>query len=648
VGSIRLSHVTKQFGGQVVLHDVSLELHTGEIVALVGANGVGKTTLFRLIVGEIEPDIGTVTVSKGVEIGYLPQEPTLPAGTTLRAAVAAAFADRLELEQKLQELARRIAEEHDRPRVGELLAQYDRMRARFEAAGGYAFEQRLGGVLGGLGFSPADGDLPVEALSGGQKSRAALARLLLPERQFLLLDEPTNHLDIDAVRWLEKFLAGHHGGAAIISHDRYLLDRVAQRTIELTVGPNGGQIECYAGNYSDYVRTRDVHALTRQRQYEQDQARIAKEREYAARYVVGPRSRQVQGRLRRLAREMEAGELIVEKPRTPKTVRIQFTEPARGTHAAQPIVRASDLAKQYGEKVLFRDLSVEVFGGQRLGITGPNGTGKTTLLRILLGQVAADAGTVWRSPTVRIGYFAQEPEELAADRTVVQEILALRGDFLERDARHYAARFLFTGDDVFKQVGQLSGGEQSRLRLMKLILTAPDVLVLDEPTNHLDIPSREALEAALAEFPGAVLVVSHDRYFLDRVVQKLLVLRPGAHRLHPGNYSSYIAQVEQEEAARQAEQPARRSPARVGKAAGRAKQPRPPASPLARLPLEELERYIAEREERLAAVQQRFGDPAVYRERAALDRLRAEFDTLRAELDAAMAVWLDRAEQGPG
>ena len=652
MAAIRLQDVTKQFGGQIVLHEVTLDLYPGHIAALVGANGSGKTTLFRIMAGELAPDTGTLSVARGTELGYLPQEPDLPPQATLRAVVAEAFADLLALEQKLQALGQQIADEHDAPHAAELLAQYDKLAARFDAAGGYTFEQRLSEVLSGLGFSAADCDLPVAALSGGQKCRAALARLLLQDAQFLLLDEPTNHLDIDAVRWLEKFLAGHRGGAVIISHDRYLLDRVAERVIEI----DGGRVRSYNGNYTTYTETRALERLTQERQFAQDQAFLAKERDYIARYGAGQRARQARGRQTRLARRLAEGEFATARPGERRTVRLDFGDaPARGA-AGKELVRVTGLTKRYGTKTLFSDLSLSVHAGERLGITGPNGTGKTTLLRIILGRVPPDAGAVYVNPAARVGFFAQDAEDLDPQRTVVEEICAVRGDFLERDARHYAARFLFTGDDPFKRIGQLSGGEQSRVRFMKLMLAAPELLILDEPTNHLDIPSREVLEEALDDFPGTIVTVSHDRYFLDRVVERLLVLRPGDARLCAGNYTDYIAQIEQERAAAEAAQEAvrateraaaRRAAARRTAAAGAPARPADPrrVSPLARCTLAELEALITVKTARLAAVEARFGDPAVCRDPARLAELRAEYEALRAEIQDAEHWWLEKADE---
>jgi ATP-binding cassette, subfamily F, member 3 len=663
MGSIRLQSVTKQFGPRLVLEDVTLELHTGEIAALVGANGVGKTTLFKLIGGQLTPDLGAVTVSRGLEVGYLPQEPDVRPGLTLRDAVAEAFAELMELEHKLQALAEQMAAEHDGPQLHEHMAQYDRLRARFEAAGGYAFEHRLGEILGGLGFTPRDYDLPVAALSGGQKCRAALARLLLQDAQFLLLDEPTNHLDIDAVRWLEKFLAGHHGGAVIISHDRYLLDRVAERTVEVVSrGPQrGGQVYSYPGNYTNFIEAREVRRLTQEREYEKTREFIDKERDYIAKHLAGQRSQQAKGRRTRLARRLAAGELVVERPGEQRATKLEFTGPARppgrvagpASVSGRLLFETQGLRKQYGDKVLFSGLDLAIYTGQRVGITGPNGTGKTTLLKILLGEAVADAGTVYVAPAARIGYFAQEGTGLDPARTVLEEIMAVQPRFLERDARNYAARFLFVDEDPFKPVGALSGGEQSRVRFMKLILAAPDVLVLDEPTNHLDIPSREALEDALVDFRGTVVTVSHDRYFLDQIVDRLLVMRPESVQLYHGNYSYYIEQFEQaraaEEAAREAEraaarEAARRKTARRPGARGERGRPTGPQAAVARLSVAELEALIAGHERQLAAVQERFGDPQVYKDPAALARLQAEFEQLKAELAAAEEAWLEKMD----
>jgi len=639
MGVIQIQSVTRQFGGQVVLDDVSLELSSGEIVGLVGANGAGKTTLFRLIVGELAPDLGTVTRSKGLEIGYLPQEPAIGLTNTLHDEVTSAFAEVLALERRLQGLAEEMAGAAG-TQLDALMQEYERFNARFLAAGGYALEQRVNEVLGGLGFSMADHRLPMQALSGGQKCRAALAKLLLQERQYLLLDEPTNHLDIDAVRWLEKFLAGHHGGALVVSHDRYLLDRLVDRIVEL----ERGRLTSYSGDYSNYAQTRHVRRLTQERQYEQDQAFIAKEREFIVKHTGKQRTKEAKGRLKRLERRLAAGEFVTDRPAAERRgLRLEFS--ATDVKPAT-IVSVDDLAKRFDEKSLFTGLSLTLDSGQRLGLTGPNGTGKSTFLKILLGLVPPSAGNARVDPRAVVGYYAQEGAVLDTSATVLSEICQLRPDLSEQSARGLLGAFLFSGDDVFKRIGTLSGGEQSRLRLLKLILSSHNMLILDEPTNHLDIPSREALEEALANYSGTIIVSSHDRYFLDRIVDRLLVLRAEGHALYNGNYSHYIAQVEQTVAT--APPPA----TKLARKSGRSRQPAatkrgPPAtkSPFARFTLTELEQLITQHERELAELTEKFADPAVCRVPPELARLRTRFDEVQRELNAAEAAWLERAEE---
>jgi ATP-binding cassette subfamily F protein 3 len=650
MGLIRLQNVTKQFGGQVVLNDVSIEFSTGHLVGLVGPNGAGKTTLFKLITGQLTPDMGTVTLSKGLEVGYLPQEPEVAEGQTLHDEVLSVFADVLALEQKLQAISEQMATQPPGPALDALMQQYDRTTARFEAAGGYTYEQRLSEILGGLGFSPADYKLPMMALSGGQKCRAALAKLLLQESQFLLLDEPTNHLDIDAVRWLEKFLAGHHGGAVIVSHDRYLLDRLAERIVEA----EGTRLRSFAGNYTNYMQTKAVRQLTQDRQYANDRAFIQKEREFIAKHMGKQRTAEAKGRLKRLERRLATGEFTLERTTKRDKVNIRFGEADRQVTAGKDTLSVRGLSKGYGEKRLFTDLSLAVPAGSRLGITGPNGTGKTTLLKIVLEQVRPDAGEFEMDAKASVGYYAQEATELDPDKTVVQEIIAVRPDMLESHARNYAARFLFRGEDPFKRVGQLSGGEQSRVRLMKIILTNPNVLVLDEPTNHLDIPSREVLEEALLEFSGTIIAVSHDRYFLDRICERLLVMRLNEHTLYDGNYSYYIRQVEQQRELAAAEAGAEKRPksAKGGKLPeggpggdGAAAAPKPQRTRFYKLRLEELEQLIMDLETRLMQLHERFGEAELYHDPTAVSDLREEFESAQAELAEAEQEWNTRAER---
>ncbi|MEK6674461.1 MAG: ABC-F family ATP-binding cassette domain-containing protein, partial [Planctomycetota bacterium] len=592
-------------------------------------NGAGKTTLFRIIARELEPDLGTVTISRDIEIGYLKQDPNLLPHRTLFEEVGSVFEDLLALEKKLHLLSDQIAANAENATLPDLMIAYERVNAQFITAGGHKFETRLHECLGGLGFSNADYGLPVSVLSGGQKSRVALAKLLLQERPLLLMDEPTNHLDIDAVRWLEKFLAGHQGGAIIISHDRYLLDRLCNRIVEIDAGRAYG----YPGNYSRYVETKQRRELTAERQFEKDQTFIDKERAFIAKHGAGQRSKEARGRKTRLERRMGAGEFITNAPSKQRSVRLEFSqsETTGGTS-----LRCDDLIMAFGEQPLFRDLTFQVRTGERFGITGPNGTGKSTLLKIIVGQLSPVSGSVTLSPRLRVGYFSQDAAALEPTRLVLDEIRATRPDLSEQLARSILGRFLFRGNDAFKPLGALSGGEQSRIRLINLILSEPDLMILDEPTNHLDIPSREALEEALTDFPGTILVVSHDRYFLDRVVDRLLVIRPTQHAIYAGNYTFYVEQTEKIRGSERVEdQPTKQT----AKATRKPTNPSKVSSPYDHLSVAQLEAKIIERETELAVLHARFGDAEVYKDPDRLAELQEKTEEIEAELSQLNEAW---------
>ncbi len=642
MAAVVLQNVMKQFGTQVVLDGVSLELHAGQTTGLVGANGAGKTTLFKLITRELQPDLGTVTVARGTEIGHLRQDPDVSLDRSLYEEVGSVFADLLALETRLHALSDEIALRHDDPALPALMAEYDRLHTRFEAAGGHTFETRMNEILGGLGFSKEDFAKPMAVLSGGQRCRAALAKLLLEDKPFLLLDEPTNHLDIDAVRWLEKFLIGHHGGAVVISHDRYLLDRLCERIIEV----GGRKVRSFPGNYTNYAQTKERLELTQAREHEKHAEFIAKERAYIAKHLAGQRSQQAKGRRTRLERRLAAGEFVTEAPRATRAAGIRF-QPREAVSGGDEIVRGEDFSMRFGEQTLFDRLSFQVRRGERFGITGPNGTGKTTLLKIILGQLAPSGGTVTVAQKTQIGYYAQDAAVANPSRTMVDEIRAARTDFSEQDARSYLGRFLFHGDDVFKPLGALSGGEQSRVRLACLILSAPDVLILDEPTNHLDIPSREALEEALLEFDGTIIAVSHDRYFLDRIAGRLMVIRREETRTYAGNYSFYVSEVERARAEAAGVPRALKKPKQPATTAGSPRTQRP-SSPYDRMSIEQIEELLMDRETRLAALHEQFGDPAVVRDPQRLEELEEAVEAMAAELSELDAAWQERVDAQAG
>jgi len=637
---VTLADVTKTYGPVVVLEGVNLELQPNEHVGLVGPNGAGKTTIFKLIVGLEAPDIGTVARRRGLRIGYLPQVPELDADAPLAEEVGRSFDHLHRLERQLEQISTRMAERHDSPDLPHLLAQYDRLRVRFETAGGYSYRTRIQEVLGGLGFAPSEFTKPVSALSGGQKCRAALAKLLLQEADLLLLDEPTNHLDLDATRWLEKFLASYRGAVVVVSHDRYLLDRVTSKTIEL----ENRRVCVYPGGYSRYVEAKRVRMLTIERTYQKQQAFLRHEREFIDKYIAGQRGKQARGRRTRLERMAKQGQLLEQPAAHRETITPQFAAPERG---GDMVLRCEHACKRYGSTVLFEDLNLELQRGEKVGIIGPNGAGKTTLLKMAIGQVAPDSGTVRLYPDLSVGYYDQEHADLDRRKSVIELVRAVRPDATTQQARSFLARFGFHGDDVFKPVGQLSGGEQSRVVLARLVWSNPQFLVLDEPTNHLDIPSREALEQALIDFPGTILLVSHDRYLLDKVVHKLVVLDRGRYEIHAGSYSEYIRKLEEQSArgVPAGQRPAKAAPNKKPKRpTARQPQPQPARSPYEHLSLDELEALIIEKEERLAELERQFADEGLYRNGDRARQVREEYRNLQAELDELNVAWQNRAE----
>ncbi len=522
--------LSKSFGDVTVLAGVSFALEPGEKVGLVGRNGAGKTTVLRLLAGLDAPDQGTVSVRAGAVVGYLPQVPDVEPGHTLWDEAAAAFAGLREVERKLAEAEARMASPDvhgDDARLAAALDEYGRLRDRFERGGGFAYEAEIRRTLAGLGFCEDQYHQPLVSMSGGQRSRGALARLLLSAPDLLLLDEPTNHLDLEALEWLQTFLQQYRGAVLLVSHDRYLLDAVTSRTLEL----EAWRIAEYPGNYAYYAIEGAARRERQQEAFERQQEEIEALKAYIRRYHAGQKSRQAKSREKRLARIQP-----IEAPRAHRTLSFRLEAPRR---APQTVLRVRNVTKRYGAAEILRHVAMEVRRGEKLGLIGANGAGKTTLLRIITGLDRPTSGTVELGPGVRVGYFAQHAEEtLDLDRSVLEEVLGDRRITPEQ-VRTLLGRFLFSGEAVYKQVGQLSGGERRRVALAKMVLDRPDLLLLDEPTTHLDLPSLETLEAALRAFPGAMILVSHDRYLLDHVAGRLLILSDGEMREVPGPYHRY-------------------------------------------------------------------------------------------------------------
>ena len=529
-------NIRKSFGDKEIIKDASFHIEEREKTALIGANGAGKTTLLRMIVGELSSDGGRVILAKDREMGYLAQYQDLHDGATIHQQLLSTRQDILDMETNLrvleQEMNRTQGEELSR-----LLDAYTRLNQRFELENGYAYRSEVTGVMKGLGFGEEDFDLPIATLSGGQKTRVSLGRLLLKKPDILLLDEPTNHLDMNSIAWLETYLTNYAGAVLIVSHDRYFLDRVVTKVIEI----EAGQVRVFQGGYSDYAEKKAQIRDALYRQYLNQQREIAHQEAVITRLRSFNREKSIKRAESRvkLLEKMDR----MEKPVQPDT-RMRITlEPQ--VVSGNDVLTVEGLSKSFPQQVLFADISFQIRRGEKIALIGDNGTGKTTILKILNGLVRPDAGRVTLGSRVQIGYYDQEQQVLHPEKTLFEEISDAWPALTQTQIRNMLAAFLFTGDDVFKLVGSLSGGERGRLSLAKLMLSEANFLILDEPTNHLDIASREILEEALGTYTGTVLYVSHDRYFINQTATRILELTNQALVNYIGDYDYYLEKKEE-------------------------------------------------------------------------------------------------------
>lgn len=519
---IRIIGLGKSFGIREIFKDISFEIKTGDRLGLVGPNGAGKSTLLKCIMGLEEPDAGQVVIDDAASIGYLQQDISL-GNDSLEEEIQKAWRDVQHLEEQLQEVTTRLEQQPDNERDLQRLAH---LQERLEWLGGYDYEAQSRRIAYGLGFTDEDLKKPADEFSGGQKTRINLAKALVRRPEFLFLDEPTNHLDMDMLEWLEGYLSAYRGGILIVSHDRYFLDRVATGIVEL----DHHKATVYKGNYSRYLQLRDERMKAARTAYEKQQEYIRKTEEYIDKYRAGIKSKMARGRQSQLNR--------LERLEAPETSQhLRFTFPPAAVSADKVLV-VEEVSVGYGNRDIIDDVSFTVRRGEAVGLIGPNGAGKSTLVKAIMGELVPEIGFIDIGNRVQIGYFSQEHEELHDHWTVLEEIMN-NFNYSEEKARNVLGMFLYRGDDVFKTVGDLSGGERARLALLKLFLEGDNFLVLDEPTNHLDIPTREVVEEALQRFEGTCFVISHDRYFLDKVAKRILVLDEGKITEYGGNFSYY-------------------------------------------------------------------------------------------------------------
>ncbi|MDX9832563.1 MAG: ABC-F family ATP-binding cassette domain-containing protein [Anaerolineae bacterium] len=627
-----VEQLAKSYGPQDLFWDVSCSVARGDRIALVGANGTGKTTLLRILAGLEEPTSGRVHRAKGLRIGYLPQGASLEGDGSLWQEIMAVFEPLRAMEARLHDLEVQMA---NPAAAQEALEAYAPLRERFEAQGGYTYQDRARHVLMGLGFPTEEHDLPVTHLSGGQKTRASLARLLLESPDLLLLDEPTNHLDLQAIEWLEGYLNTWEGTVILVAHDRYFMDRVVRKVWELAFG----QIEVYGGNYSHYTLQRLERRERLAREYQAQQEMIARQEDFIQRNIAGQLHRQAKGRLKRLERFKE--QELLERPREEQTISLRFQDPLR---SGDKVLWTQDLVVGYErEDPLFHCPDLDLRRGKCVALLGPNGSGKTTLLKTLLGQVAPLAGYARLGASLKIGYFAQVHSDLDPDKTPLDAVLEVKNLPLA-EARNFLARFLFRGDDVFKRIGSLSGGERSRVALARLVLERANFLLLDEPTNHLDIASQEILESVLDEYAGTILLVTHDRYLVDRLASQLWIINEEERALEvfEGTWAEY-----QEARTRQNPEPApeesneKRS---VDERQARREQQRARREEEARRQqVAELEAEIQRLEHQVQALQDEIGEASARQEAMRVYELGTLYREIEGQLQERLELWSELA-----
>jgi ATP-binding cassette subfamily F protein 3 len=657
-----VKNIEKAYAGRAVLKGISFDLQKGERIGLVGPNGSGKTTLLKILAGVEQADHGEVNVAKACKLAYVSQIPRLDPEETLHHQVSLVFEEVHEIERQLHQAAEDLARFPEGPQHDAAIERYTRLETEFNHMQGYDIARRVDAVLHELGFSEADMEKPIKMLSGGQKSRAQLARLLLEGPDLMLLDEPTNHLDLPMLDWLENTIAEMEDTAlVVVSHDRYFLDSVVDEIFDMS----DGKIEQYPGNYSAYTELRAHRQMSQQRAFNQQQAFIAKEEEYIRRFGAGQRATQARGRKKRLDRLKAGGGTtgLVTTTALVNAVRRDGKKMVLSLKVEKPsgfdVLKVNHLSKAYPRKPLFQDISLAITRGKRIGIIGPNGSGKSTFLNILAGENTADTGEFKWGHGVRLEFFRQEHQTLNLENNVIEEFQAAKITATQQEMRDLAGLLLFSGDTVDKKVGVLSGGERARVAMGKMLLNPSNTIFMDEPTNHLDMPTCEVLETALDTYDGTLLIISHDRYFLDQVVDQLLVIRPGhlpgvPWKLYNGSDTDYLAAVTKEkaEAASRKEEERQEKAAAEQRAATEAKKreaaqkqragdatTRKIPHKYAKLSVAQMEKEIGKLEETLASLEGSFSNPKVAANPQAMKELQNKYTLGKKDLAELMAAW---------
>ncbi len=627
------NNISKSFVDHVIIEKGSFHVEEREKAAIVGINGAGKTTLLKIIMGILTPDSGEVILAKGKTIGYLAQHQDLTNGNTIYEEMLTVKRDVIRLEEQIRQLEldmKHISGQELKP----LLEQYSRLNHQFEQMNGYAYKSEINGVLKGLGFDETEFQLSVDTLSGGQKTRLSLSKLLLSHPDIILLDEPTNHLDVASITWLENFLINYSGSVVIVSHDRYFLDKIVTKVIEI----DNKTLRMYSGNYSAYSQKKKAVMEALMKQYENQQREIRHQEAVIAKLKSFNREKSIK---RAESREKMLEKIqVLEKPTTDVSSMSIRLEP--NILSGNDVLSIEGLSKSFGSHVLFRDACIDIKRGERVAVIGNNGTGKTTLLKIINGLEAADCGSITLGAKVHVGYYDQEHHVLHMDKTIFEEISDAYPNLNNTQIRNVLAAFLFTGDQVFKRIKELSGGERGRVSLAKLMLSDSNFLILDEPTNHLDMMSKEILEQALNRYTGTILYVSHDRYFINKTATRILELTNQTFINYIGNYDYYLekkdllssSSSQEETAAEISSQKMDWKRQKEEQALLRKRQNE----------LKRTEQAIESLEQQMTSIDQQLADPQIAVDMTRLMELDREKQAVQEKLDSLYQQWEELAE----
>jgi ATP-binding cassette subfamily F protein 3 len=649
---LQVDGIQKHFGPEPVLDGVTFDLRPGDRAGLAGPNGTGKTTLLKILAGKEDADGGTVVKHPSLHLGYLEQQPEWSAGRTLIDEARSALAGLMAMQEELISVAEELGHCDDEVEHKRLADRYDHLQHEMQRTDAYNLDHKIERVLDGLRFRRKSFNQPVEVLSGGEQNRLMLAKLLLAEPNVMLLDEPSNHLDIEATEWLEAFLAESAAAMILVSHDRYFLDRVTNRTLELFQGT----VDSYTGNFSAYWSQKAERLLVAERTYEKQQIEIEKAKEFIRRNHYGQKHQQAEDRRKKLER--------IELVAVPRKIALPPMGFPPASRSGDIVVRAEGLAKSF-ERPLFKDVELQIIRGERWGLIGPNGCGKSTLLRCLLGEQSPDKGNVQIGAGVSIGYFDQHLSGVSDDDDVVDSIRPKHKQFLTQQRRDLLGRFGISGDTQLQKVGKLSGGERNRVALARLAAADANFLVLDEPTNHLDLWARDALEQALSDFDGTVLFVSHDRYFVNRVADHLIIFEPGGVRVIAGNYEAYQLFLKSKAEGEQAPSPPSkprdkshlkqhatlaRAHAAATKAGGKpngdgaAQNDKNKKRRFAYRKVSDIEADIFQRETRIEQLNEEMGDEATFRDGSRVRAIKQELTEQQLALKKLYEHWEEASE----